>query len=249
MEHPAGNKRTATADNIHYAAFGKQCLQHVAIDAAVNGHEISTIFGLLFDNSKQIFFCHVDNGTVFLDGFYCSLINRYGTNHDGGSLNNCLARSFNVVTGTEIHHCIGTGFNGGCQFQQFRLWIRVRTGSTDVSVDFGCQTFADTTGTKAFMIGVGTDGDSSFCNTGTDCFCRQIFFGCYDTHCFCNNALSGGLHLCKHILRSFVINKIAVSDIMETAGEIRKVATSLRRHYPEIRFQGSTSSLSALRLP
>jgi hypothetical protein len=90
MQHPAGNKTAAAADNVHNAPFADKSVQNLTVDTAVDRHKISTVGSLLTNNFKQVLFRHFNNGTAFFNSFYCCLINRYRTNHYSGCSNDSL---------------------------------------------------------------------------------------------------------------------------------------------------------------
>ena len=61
VQHPAGDKAAAAADNIHLTAFVNECFQHIFVNAAMNGHEVGTICSLLADNIENIFLSHLNH--------------------------------------------------------------------------------------------------------------------------------------------------------------------------------------------
>ena len=135
MQHPAGNKTAAAADNVHNATFTDKSMQNLTVDTAVDRHKISTVGSLLTNNFKQVLFRHFHNGTAFFNSCYRCLINRYRTNHYSGGSNDSLARSIDIVACRKIHHRIGTGINSSAQLSQLRFRIRIGAGGTDIGID------------------------------------------------------------------------------------------------------------------
>ena len=99
MQHPASNEGTAAANNIHHAAFINQSLEHIAIDATVNGHKIRTICCLLTNYIKDILLRHFDHSPALQNGFYSYLIHGHCTHHHRRRADNSLTRSTDIIAG------------------------------------------------------------------------------------------------------------------------------------------------------
>ena len=64
MQHPASNKGTATAYNIHLAALLSHFINGIQGNTAMHSHEISAILSLLLDRVKHIIIRHFYDSTM-----------------------------------------------------------------------------------------------------------------------------------------------------------------------------------------
>ena len=198
VQHPAGDKAAAAADNVHLTAFVNECFQHIFVDTAMNGHEVSAICSLLADNIENIFLSHLNHCATLLNGFYSYLIHRHSANHYGRCSNNCLTGSTDIVAGGKVHNRIRTCVNSSLQFCQLRFRIRIAAGGADVSVNLYGKTGAYTARNNIFMINVAWNSDSTVCYAFANKFCSYMLLLCDNFHCLGNHALACQLHLCCH---------------------------------------------------
>ena len=190
VQHPAGDKAAAAANNVHNAAFVNECFQHIFVNAAMNGHEVSAICSLLADNVENIFLSHLNHCATLLNGFYSYLIHRHSANHYGRCSNNCLTGSTDIVAGGKVHNRIRTCVNSSLQFCQLRFRIRIAAGSTDVSVNLYGKTGAYTARNNIFMIDVTGNSNSTICYAFANKLRSYMLLLCYNFHCFGNYALA-----------------------------------------------------------
>ena len=190
VQHPAGDKAAAAANNVHNAAFVNECFQHIFVNAAMNGHEVGAICSLLADNVENIFLSHLNHCATLLNGFYSYLIHRHSANHYGRCSNNCLTGSADIVAGGKIHNRIRACINSSLQLCQLRFRIRIAAGGADVSVNLYGKTGAYTARNNIFMINVAWNSDSTVCYAFANKFCSYMLLLCYNFHCFGNHTLA-----------------------------------------------------------
>ena len=190
MQHPAGDKAAATADNVHLAAFVKQSLEHVSVDATVNGHEVCAILRLHTDNVENILFGHLYDCATFFDGFHSNLIHRHSADHNGGCADDSLTRCADIVASGKIHNGICACFNSCCKLLQLRCRIRIAAGGADVSVNLYGQARADATRNDVLMVDVAGNSDGAIGNALTNKLRRYVLLLCDDFHSVSNDALT-----------------------------------------------------------
>ena len=190
VQHPAGDKAAAAADNVHLTAFVDECFQHIFVNAAMNGHEVGAICSLLADNIENIFLSHLNHCAALLNGFYSYLIHRHSANHYGRCSNNCLTGSTDIVAGRKVHNRICTCINCSLQLCQLRFRIRIAAGGADVSVNLYGKTGAYTARNNIFMIDVTGNSNSTVCYAFTNKLRSYMLLLCYNFHCFGNHTLA-----------------------------------------------------------
>ena len=198
VEHPAGQERTAPADNVHFPAFVDQVVEALAGEAAVHGHEVSPVLGLLFHYGENVVLVHFRHFAMGLDGLDRGLINGDGAHHDGGMFNDGLPGGVDVVAGGQIHHRISSGVDGCFQFVQFRSGIRKSGRSPDVGVHLGGKAFAHTPGNQVLVVDVGRDADGAFGHSVPDEFRGDSFLAGHFRHLVSDFTLQRSLSLGQH---------------------------------------------------
>ena len=136
--HPFGDQAAAAADDAGDAAHGEmQMLEH---DAAVDGHVVDALLGLMLDHVEEVLRLH------FLDvaaELFEHLINRHGADGDGRGIDNGLTNGVDVFAGGKIHDGVGAEVDRCVEFFQFFLTVAGDGGVADVGVDFGFGGDAD----------------------------------------------------------------------------------------------------------
>ena len=198
VEHPAGQEGTTPAHNVHFPAFTDQVVEALAGEAAVHGHEVSPVFGLLFHHGENVVLVHFGHFAMSFDGLYRGLVDGNRTHHDGGMFDDGLPGGIDVVPGGKIHDRIRTGVDGRFQFVQFRSGIRESGRSTDIGVDFGGKAFAHPPGNQVLMVDVGWDADGAFGHSVPDEFGGDSLLAGYFRHLVSDFSLQRSLSLGQH---------------------------------------------------
>ena len=199
VQHPARDEGAAAAHDVHDAALAAHALDGAARDTAVQRHEVRAVLGLLLDCLEDVVIRHLDDGAVLADGAHRRLIQRHRADHDRRMLYDALTRDVDVVARREIHDRVGAAAHGLIEFLELRLDVRERTRRADVRIDLDAQSLADAARAQVLVIDIRADGNRAVCHALADCLDRDVLLLCYNLHRIGDAALTGLLHLCRHV--------------------------------------------------
>ena len=176
MAHPFNGKGAAAADHAQQAIMAFHPAQGVPGQAAVDGHEINAVLGLLLDGGQHL--VHGDlTDLLFLPLHHVRhrLIHRDRAQGDGAVGQDAPAHFIQVFTHAEIHDRIGAGFEGNAQLFQLLLQTGHVLRGADIGIDLGAEPLAhghDALEIMVFVLGNGNDplGHASHQRLGRDGF-------------------------------------------------------------------------------
>ena len=165
-------------------------------NASVNRLIIHTLLGVLFDDVQKV--VRRQGFNVAVNAFQ-RLIDRHRANRHRRSINDCGANFIQVAaTRRQIHHRVGTIFDGKMQFCHFFIHVgRVRR-CAQIGIHLAFRSNADRHRFQIGMINVGRNNHPSPCHFRPNQFSRKLFPLCHIVHFFCNCALTRIVHL-RHI--------------------------------------------------
>ncbi len=143
VAHPLDGEGAAATDHAHEALVIADPLQGASGDAAMDGHEIDPILGLLLDDLE-----HMVDGNLadlFLLLFHDlgdGLIDGYGSQGDRTILEDFPADGVELAAHGKIHHRIGAGLEADAELLQLLFHLGIIAGRADIGVDLGGETLA-----------------------------------------------------------------------------------------------------------
>jgi len=105
---------------------------------------------------------HTDDGTAPVDGLDRGLVDRDGSQRDGGRGQDPAPDTDKVAARAEVHQGITAVFEGDLDLGQLLLYVRKIAGGSEVDVDFGAEAAADPAGVAGGVAGIpGDDGEAA----------------------------------------------------------------------------------------
>jgi len=139
VEHPGKMEGSAAGDDIGNPALILEPLDRFPSEAAVDGHKIDAFPGLGFDRGEEVVNGHLDDRTTAIDGLDGGLIDRNGSEREGGAGEDFAADSLDVASSAQIHDRVCAEAERNFDFAEFRGEAREVRRSPDIDIDFGAE--------------------------------------------------------------------------------------------------------------
>lgn len=195
VEHPFGQQCTAFADDAADSAGGE--FDVFAERAGVDGEEVDSLAGLLFDD--------VENG-VIVDVFDVAIDDDFvdgdGAEHDGAFGEEAAPDFVEVRAGAEVHDGIGAEVDGQFHLGDFLVEGGADVGGADVGVDFDGDGAADGGGDEVVgeMDAVCRNDEAAGGEFTPDHFGIEVFALRDASDGVADEAGTGDFELCRHFM-------------------------------------------------
>ena len=135
-------------------------------DAAVDGHEVHPVLGVLLDAVEDVVLGHLDDGVPPCGG-ESGLVDRDGTHHHGAFAQEPGPDGVDVPSGAEVHHGVGAVPQRDLQLLELRVQVDDVPGCAEVDIDLDGQPLAYR-GRFGVVDGVVGRADASGCDAPAD---------------------------------------------------------------------------------
>ena len=159
VEHPCGQEGAAPADDIRDAPLRLQHVQGGPGQAAVNRHEIHSLFRLPLDHLEYLFRREMDQSPLLVHGFHNRLVNGNRSHRNRGMGHDGLQGGGDISARGEVHHRVRPGRHGNPELFQLLVKNGVVRRRPDIGVDLDQQAFPDPAGHQSPVSRVGRDDD------------------------------------------------------------------------------------------
>ena len=111
-------------------------------DAAVDGHEVHPVLGVLLDAVEDVVLGHLDD-RVPPGGGEAGLVDRHGAHHDGALLQEPGSYGVDVAAGAEVHDGVSPVLQGHLQLLELGVQVHYVPGGAQVDVDLDGKPLSD----------------------------------------------------------------------------------------------------------
>ena len=159
MKHPADDEGTAAGDYVCNSGRFSQTAYRFLSYAAVDSHEIDSVFCLLLDHGEEIVNWHSHYRSPPVDGLDPRLVDGNSAQGKRSRGDDSTADSVDIAAGAQVHYRVSLGGDRRLQLLQLAIDIAVVRRSADVGVDLCAQPLSNSTGLYPFVVYVGRDHD------------------------------------------------------------------------------------------
>ena len=118
---------------------------------------------------------HTDDGTAPVDGLDRGLVDRDGSQRDGGRGQDHAPDTDKVAARAEVHQGVAAVFEGDLDLGQLLPYVRKIAGGSEIDVDLGAEATADSAGVAGGVSGIPRDDGEAAENEVGDLLSRKAF--------------------------------------------------------------------------